>query len=133
MKKIKNYTNFITEKLKPEVGFDDVANYTGFGTKMIEFVDGTIFTFNDSALEDDHITLIGKLELSNGKIIDNYNIWLTNNNGSINIVDKTHKILSMPTKDTIDGLKYIYKHLYDGLINKGDDAQYSNVRKKYYN
>ena len=39
----------------------------------------------------------------------------------------------MPTKDTIDELKYIYKHLYDELINKGDDAQYSNVRKKYYN
>jgi len=137
MTKLKKFEIFIKEGLKPEEGFDDVANYSGFGTKNIDFVDGSIFTFYDFAFENDNIVLIGKLELSenyrvSNRIIENYNILLVNHNGNVELQDKSNKIKSLPTRDTMEQLKYIYKHAYETLIEKGDDAQYDNVRKKYY-
>jgi hypothetical protein len=137
MKKIKNYADFISEGLKPEQGFDDVANYSGFGTKILDFVDGSTFTFHDFAFEGDNIVLIGTLELSEkyttpNKLIENYNMLLINHDGNVELKDKTNRIKSLPTRDTTDQLKYIYKHAYDILIEKGDDAQYNIVRNKYH-
>ena len=138
MKNIKNFTDFIKEGLKPETGFEDVADYSGFGTQMIEFVDGTTFTYHDYAFEGENIVLIGTLELSDSyttpnKNLKNYTILLVNNNGNVQLLDKARSIKSLPTRDTMDDLPYIYKHVYDTLIEKGDDAQYNKVRTKYHN
>lgn len=136
MGNIKKFNEFIKEGLKPEIGFEDVPNYSGFGTKIIDFVDGSTFTFHDFAFENDNIVLIGTLELSEkyttpNKIWKNYNIYLVNHDGNIELLDKTRKIMSLPTSDSKEQLKYIYKHVYDTLIEKGDDAQYNKVRQKY--